>query len=352
MSQAFAKKPYRRMRGNGQGSAYKRGRTWTAVYIYAWIEGKPQKRTKGGFRTKKEALEFIPVLKLKKSRPDADPPLKNIYADWCPYYAPRISKNTMKGLKSAWKWCIDVQNENIGDLTIDDLQECVDACPRGKRTKENIKYLLTQLYDYAAARKILDQNIARYIYCGKGADGVREPFSSEEIEKIREAIGKIFGADYIICMIYTGFRPNEMLKLTASSYDNKHDCLVGGFKTEAGKDRKITISPKIKPIIEELLKKANPWIFPDKNGKRLTDETFRKKIFYPILAELDIQPIPQKGERARIVPYSCRHTFANLMKNVAGADTDKAALMGHSDASGPKGRRFKSCHLDHLHDNF
>ena len=32
-------------------------------------------------------------------------------------------------------------------------------------------------------------------------------------------------------------------------------------------------------------------------------------------------------------PYSCRHTFANLLKNVSGADTDKAALMGHADAS-------------------
>ena len=33
------------------------------------------------------------------------------------------------------------------------------------------------------------------------------------------------------------------------------------------------------------------------------------------------------------VPYSCRHTFANLLKNVKGSDTDKAALIGHSDAS-------------------
>jgi len=36
---------------------------------------------------------------------------------------------------------------------------------------------------------------------------------------------------------------------------------------------------------------------------------------------------------ANRVPYSCRHTFANLLKNVSGSDTDKAALMGHADAS-------------------
>lgn len=33
------------------------------------------------------------------------------------------------------------------------------------------------------------------------------------------------------------------------------------------------------------------------------------------------------------VPYSGRHTFANLLKAVPGSDTDKAALMGHANAS-------------------
>ena len=33
------------------------------------------------------------------------------------------------------------------------------------------------------------------------------------------------------------------------------------------------------------------------------------------------------------VPYSCRHTYANLLKGVHGSDTDKAKLIGHADAS-------------------
>lgn len=35
----------------------------------------------------------------------------------------------------------------------------------------------------------------------------------------------------------------------------------------------------------------------------------------------------------REVPYSARHTYANKIKNVRGADKDKASLIGHADYS-------------------
>lgn len=333
MAQAKTKKPYRRMRGNGQGSAYKRGRTWTAVYIYGWIDGKPQKRTKGGFPTKRAALDYIPILKAKRTTRNTEIAFGTLFEEWCPFYAPRISETTMKGLKSAYKWFSDIKNQPIAELTIDDLQDCVDACPRGKRTKENMKYLATQLYRYAAARRILRDNIAQFIFCGRETEGTRPPFEPEHVELIRQSIGKIFGADYVYCMIYTGFRPNEMLRLTADDYDAEHNCLIGGFKTEAGTNRIVTISPKLQEIINPLIERADPWIFPDQDGDLLTDANFREDIFYPLLAELGIQPLPTPENPAHWKPYSCRHTFAQLMKNVPGSDTDKAALMGHADAS-------------------
>ena len=56
-------------RGNGLGIAYKRGATWTAAVFFRWemVEVAqnaphhrvPVKRYKGGFSTKREALEFI-----------------------------------------------------------------------------------------------------------------------------------------------------------------------------------------------------------------------------------------------------------------------------------------------------
>lgn len=330
-----ASKPYRRQRANGTGTAYKRGSTWTASYTYDWtVDGKPRKRTKGGFRTKREALDYIPALKAVSTPPPSDlVTLYEVFTKWVPYYSDRITPVTMSGMKAAMRWLEPVQDTPISKLTIDELQDAVDACPRGKRTRENIKYLLGCLYRYAMARRLTDADIAQYIYCGKENARTREPFTAGQIERIRLAIGDFFGAEYVYCLIYTGFRPNEMLSLKREAYDPRERTLTGGFKTEAGTNRIITLSPKIAPIVRDLAARAQPFIFPDRKGRMYTDHTFRNEIFYPLLDYLSIQPLPDKDHPAKYVPYSCRHTFAQLMKNAAGSDTDKAGLMGHAHPS-------------------
>ncbi|MBQ1291153.1 MAG: hypothetical protein IIY28_07365, partial [Lachnospiraceae bacterium] len=56
-------------RGNGTGTAFKRGSTWTAQVVYDRVvvaENKPLKkltRSKGGFKTRDEALRYCPILK-------------------------------------------------------------------------------------------------------------------------------------------------------------------------------------------------------------------------------------------------------------------------------------------------
>lgn len=75
----------------------------------------------------------------------------------------------------------------------------------------------------------------------------RASFDADQIKKIKEACGVIPYADYIYCMCYLGFRPTEFLGLSIDNYDKKEKVLRAGIKTEAGKNRTVTISPKIHP---------------------------------------------------------------------------------------------------------
>lgn len=59
------------------------------------------------------------------------------------------------------------------------------------------------------------------------------------------------------------------------------------------------------------------------NGEKMQNNHF-DRVFKAIMQRLGIE-----GR----VPYSCRHTYSNLLKKVKGAGVDKAALMGHSDYS-------------------
>ena len=330
-----------RRRANGEGSVYKRGETWECrVILGYWIsdDGKahPHQRTKGGFKTKKEALEYIPELKKAASRnPDLDITFQQLYDRFMEGHEEKVSESTITCYRAAFKHFKPIWGMKFRNLGTDDLQDCVDRCERGRRSKELMKALGNCLYKYAASRKIVMHNYAQYIYVGKDKKGTYPAFTMEQVEQIRKAIGRIPYAEYVYCMIYLGFRPNEMLSLKRDAYhkDGGFEYLVGGFKTEAGTDRRVTISPKIKPYIYQLILKADPYIFPKPEGGLMTDDCFRDRVFYPLLAALNIQPIPDKDHPATLVPYSCRHTFANLMKNVTGSDTDKSALMGHSDIS-------------------
>ena len=317
-----------RARGNGDGSVYKRGTTWAAcVTIY---DGGKERRTKTkyGFETKRAAILALPELKQKllgNVRAAERVTFAELYDRWEPYYEPRIGKTTLDGYKAAYTWFAPIHKLQFSEITAEDLQECVDACKRGKRTKENMKSLAMQLYKFAGAIRLTTHNYAQYIYCGNDPEGTREAFSMDEVEKIRQAAAQGAPyADYVLALIYTGFRPGELLGLLRDQYDAANGWFVAGGKTAAGTNRTVTISPKIKPIVDALATKAAPYIFPNQSGGRMTDEHFRKYCFNPLMAALGIS-----GK----VPYSCRHTFANLLKNVAGSDTDKAALMGHADAS-------------------
>ena len=295
------------------------------------------KRTKGGFKTKKEALEYIPTLRPQGSRnPDANITFAALFERFEAQHKERVSKSTMDCYRSAFRYYEDVHTMRFASISVDDLQFCMDSCQKGRRTKENMKALGTLLYKYAASRKVVDgNNLASYLYVGKEGKGTHPAFTMEQLETVRHGIGIVPFADYILCMCYLGFRPNEMLSLTKSAYheENGTAYLVGGFKTEAGTNRKVTISPKILPIIKRLLAdKSSIYLFPKADGSIMRDAYFRD-IFYVTLDRLGIQPVPKVGERAYLVPYSCRHTFANLMKKVSGSDVDKAALMGHTNFS-------------------
>ena len=321
-----------RTRPNGAGTAYKRGNTWTAQVVVGWRitdSGRHAAvyKTKGGFARKKDALAYCETLK-STANTIKRMTFQEVYNAWLPVHAARVSKSTMNCYAAAWAHFQPIHHVLMQDIDADALQECVDNCGKGKRTKENMRALAGLLMKWAIPRHQTDLNYAEYIHTGTDAKGTHPAFTVEQIAAIQRQIGITPYADYVYCMIYTGFRPTEMLALTKDSYTD--GVLYGGIKTEAGKNRAVPVSPKIQSIISEKLKVANPWLFPKLGGGQMSANYFRD-MFYIVLAVAGIQPIPTPDAPAKYVPYSCRHTFANMLKNAPGADKDKAGLMGHTD---------------------
>ena len=325
-------------RGNGQGTAYQRAnKTWMAVRVLGYsvdVNGKMHKHTmsKSGFRTKKEALDYLPKLVPEnKQERKQETTFMQLYEKWKPTH--QAGKSTMGNYSAAMNYFHPVHNIPFLQIDIDDLQDCLDECPKGKRTLENMKALCGLLYKYAIPRHLATLNLGHYLVIRAEGSEQKEGLPVSDLQKLSKAVGTIPYADYILAQCYLGFRPSELLALDCSDYNRKEKVFVGGAKTKAGIDRSVTVSPKIQPIIDRLTDgKDIGQVFCREDGKQLTKEKYRS-VFYDVLDAVGIDN-PWIGEgderRHKYTPHSCRHTFATLMKEVDAPDKDKLQLIGHT----------------------
>lgn len=325
-----------RQRGNGQGTVYKDGNRYRAVVTLGYYRDendKLKRKTKSArFDTKKDAVAAIPLLRnspTKKTHYDIT--FKSLYDKWLPTH--EAGKSTLDCYKAAMNYFEPVWFTQMQFLEIEDLQECLDDCGKGKRTRQNMKTVCGLIYKYGIPRQCVPDNLNLSTFLKVSGDdsSPRSSFSDDEIEKIRKAIGKVDHADWIYCMIYLGFRPNEFLALKVTDYNLKEKAFVGGGKTEAGTNRTVTVSPKIQPYIESIIgtRTGGPLIRAPQGG--FWDySNFRQDIFYPTLEAIGIENPKESNGVHRYSPHSCRHTFATLMKRVSGADKDKLELIGHT----------------------
>jgi integrase len=236
-----------------------------------------------------------------------------------------VGKATIDNYKSAYKYFAPLYYVEVAKIKTEHLQKCIDDCPHGRRTKENMKAVGTCMFRLAMQLDVVDRNYAEFIYIPKEDKNERLAFSSEQIETMWEHVEIFPDLKYVLILCYTGMRINEMLSAETSKYNKKEQYFVTGSKTDAGKDRTITISPRILPFFEDFGK--GEYLFFSDN-KKLSDKKFREDIFYPALQKVGIDQLNKDGSHL-YTPHCCRHTFATLMKDVDAPTTDKQKLIGH-----------------------
>lgn len=327
-----------RRRGNGTGSVYKlpNGRWRGAVTIGKWSgpDGKLHRKViSRNFATKKEAVMWValPETRMEK-KPDMT--LKELHDLWEAVYTG--SESAICVYRAAWGKLTNLCGTPLSKLTIDALQGAVDNCGAGRQTKSNVITLLRALYKYGIPRGYVPDNLNLALYlANSGGESVeKKGLPLEYVDKIPSLFGKVPYAEYIYAHCYLGFRPGEFRALDVLNYDRKERAIVGGFKTEAGRDRHVTISPKIQPIIDKLTqdKIAGP-IFCDEDGKALTERK-QRQIFDSVLDAIGLEnpEVTINGRKYRtFTPHSCRHTFATLMMQTGGEMGDRLALIGHAN---------------------
>ena len=316
---------------NGYGSVInlggRRKKPWAVRVTDGIIDGKQIYRYISYHSTKKEALEALAQEQICPTSPKAKITLKELFEEWKETKAYKdLSKDTKYNYDAAYLHLSPLHNKIFTDIRTSHMEILISGLnknniPLSLSSKNKVKILCGLLYKYAMQNDICNKNYAMFIRLDKSEKKEKEIFSDTEIQTLFNN-DNIENVDTILILLYTGMRINEMLNLTKFNINLENNTITGGLKTDAGKNRIIPIHPKIRKYIESRYNKASDKLFYKKDNERLTDNYYRKNIYYPILEQLNI---PKK------TIHCTRHTTATLLAE-HGADTNAIKqILGHSN---------------------
>jgi len=124
--------------------------------------------------------------------------------------------------------------------------------------------------------------------------------------------------DLALIMIYTGLRPNELLDIKTKNVYLNDRYMIGGGKTEAGRDRIIPIHEKIVPLIERRLEKAQKYLITSNIGNKYTYSSFKER-WDKMMNTISLN----------YYPYDCRHTLATKLDSVGANKLCIKLIMGY-----------------------
>lgn len=311
-----------RKRANGEGSVYRRGATWEAAVVlgYKLINGvaTPDRRTKGGFRTKKEAIEYLPALRQEKRR--NVPTLSDLWYQYQGTKYKKLSPSRQEKYRIAWAKMAAVHYCRIDMLVVADLQAVVDSGATTYYPARDIRDLFSVLYQTAMPDQFVTVNLANFLTLPELQTKEREAFTSEEIGKLwMDYTAGHWWTGYILLMIYTGMMPGELLDARKDCIDFAAKTIRGaGKKTATRKTTPIVLADVILPVLQDLCSHTA--------GEKLIQ--ISKDRFY----ECYYEALARAGTR-KLTPYSCRHTAATslALENIAPSIIQK--VMRHAKFS-------------------
>lgn len=245
---------------NGSGTVIKRGSTYTILYRHV-VEGRLVCRSKGGFATQREARAYLPTLAAPSSKQSQ---IVTISRLWEMLQTQRkwleISPQKRGHYATAYKRLAELHDRDVASIRFWEMQAIVEELPGAFYPKRDAKTVLQKLFDLAVKNEYIPPSKAQLVGYLElpskplTAQDARTPEEMRLIWQDWQAGNDIAG--YMLIMAYAGLRTGELVSIDAGAVDLDARCIVGGIKTEAGRNREIPIAKDIAPVMASLLPKA------------------------------------------------------------------------------------------------
>lgn len=297
-----------RTRANGLGTAYKRGRTWTAqLRKQVRVDGKIKYVTfsKGGFPTRVEALAAAPLL--------AGAPVLSAERTLAYYWdlykngkMEKLSDSKRMAYTIAYNKMKAIHHLPVSQISVKQLQDVINREAPTYYPARDMKTVLSHIFRYAMVDQEVLSNPAEVLDLPDLEERESEAFNDKEQKAMWKAYNKgdtFIG--YLLLMIYTGMMPGELLSCRKEHIDWDAGQIIGsGKKTQYRRSTPITVPDFMIPVLRKLVNYSS--------GPKLL--TMNKDNFYA-----EYYAALERVQARRLPPYSCRHTTGTKLELDQGA---------------------------------
>lgn len=221
---------------------------------------------KGYFKTYNEAYKALIEYNNSDHSVDRSVTFLDLYNEWSEKYFKDLGSNSsIQAHKTAWKYLSPLYSTKVSEARIKDLKDTIETASRtvydkgreaSANVKSNMKILLNLLYDYAMECGIVDKNLARSFNLSKNITKEKSKVGKEHIpftKDEKKVLWQNIKDDYVRALLIqclTGFRPQELIELNTCNVDLEQNIIVGGMKTESGRNRTVPIHSAIKDLVK------------------------------------------------------------------------------------------------------
>ena len=333
-------KRHRRHRPQSQGSIVKlsggnRANPYWARLPADYSSGAPVRESLGCYPTYAAAAEALTKAMYTPEQTEHKKKtitLQDIYDRFvCSHYFANLTKSSQGSHKTAWKYLYPCATVPVSEINKDTFQRPVDNMRESGLKRESmakVRNLASLLCKEAMGLKMMSTNYGALVQLPRADSEPAKPFSSKEIMRIWAAAEGEGDRDAmtLLVLIYTGMRPGELLSVDIAEHlhiEGQYWYIRHGSKTDAGRNRIIPLPMILHDVINVLVdgRSTGPLIAAEQGGYWRLDN-WRHRRFLPLTQRLSL-----KGA----VPYSARHTYANLLKRRRIDPLVAKEVFGHAD---------------------
>ncbi len=289
------------------------------------VNGKQLMKVLGYYKTRIEAMKALADFNDNPYNISLnDVTLKEVLDRFIKNKKRTVEQSSLKTYKLWYNYLKPLYNKKMKDIRTLELQNFIDSLNHlSTGSLKLVKCFIRMLFKEAMEMDIISKDYSQFIKLPKYKAKIeRKVFTKDEIALLWVNVNDIEYADVILILIYTGMRINELLRLKKINVNLEQNIIIGGSKTEAGKNRIIPIHPKILPLIVKRMENKTEYLIPNrKKSNYYNYNNFRAKEFVGIMKTLGMEH----------TIHDTRHTFATMISDVSNNENAITEIIGHTN---------------------